>query len=352
MGDALSEERILTAAALVNRWPGLRQEHKEAWYALAVATLGGPLILEGNFSAALAELGQQWRCSVTSVRRRLERLAEVELATVRRLDAYTRIDVVIPRAISGPPARMAPRRVGRTDPCGQKSLFGEQADRIQPPRLALVTDDEGSAQPYPDTDSLTVYGYGCGAQPYTDTDARPENPPPLRAHAPARADPGPLDPKTLALVPGLDQVPDLGSKEEWAALVGEDDCPGPIKRLARQLRPPCPLARADRSAIAKAAVLAEYVLGHGWLGAAAAESAKRRCPMAYFHVAAAAGAWKLLRGEEVPREQWAARKAEVLAAYNELLKRIQLPRWIEYGKAVPDRLTADPSAEVRSTEHR
>jgi hypothetical protein len=113
------DETIRQAAEVVRRWPGLRREPREAYYALLGAGADGDrgLVFLGPITMAETILSARWGCSVSAVRRRLASLTRAGLATVEHHQEGTRIRVALPTTLpvkSRRPKRL--RTIGRRDP--------------------------------------------------------------------------------------------------------------------------------------------------------------------------------------------------------------------------------------------
>lgn len=343
--------RIDLACQLVWRWPGLRREHKEAYCWLAAqGGVGVPRIFAGSISQVDRRLADAWDCEVPSVRRRLDGLEKARLAVIVRTKGFTRIYLVLPVQCDERRARpLGP--VGRTEP--QRSLAFED----QPPVGLRLVGAEGTptldGEAFPSalpcegqdlesspstgvptetvTDArnrnrlrlerATVTGYGC-------EDAKRTS---LRTRAPARAAQGPVALDQDQVLVQVPLIEDLvlewdGADREFRELVVEQ-----ANGVRQAIWPNrlAPLDDRDRSLLAKAALLAQAVLGDDWLAEAVAASASKRHPPSFLHMALAGGAWDRMGGQPTNRDLAEPRERDMVRRwFGQLLRRVTIPGWL------------------------
>lgn len=152
-------ERVERAAELVEKWPDIRREHKDAWHRLVEMCGGATKKFEEPFGQVLARFAALWRCHPTSVWRRLKGLHEAKLLAIRKGPNLVKLRVVIPRRLPPRPGRKRLGLVGQRDP--QRRLFDEGGGAV---KLSVFGGASATAcgcaqpQPHADADSGSLHG--------------------------------------------------------------------------------------------------------------------------------------------------------------------------------------------------
>lgn len=175
--DAGQAAKIRKAIRLVDQWPGIRREHRDAYQALVSAGAAfETFVVEGSKVVAAATLASRWGISASAVERRLSRLCESSLLARKVLDHETRLRLVLPAELPAKPAKRKPLKpIGDRDPqrsfdfggAPKLGLFKGETRPAGGPEVKTVTPETvfTSTRPTPIPAHARLPGPGPGPSP-------------------------------------------------------------------------------------------------------------------------------------------------------------------------------------------